>query len=224
MKSIFVSSLIGLTLLNSSVTFAAQNGVTQIQNSSEQVTELTRISANNSLINNSNDLGIALQSQNLEVLQKFGEETAIKQAEEAQKAQQEAQRIAQEQQAQKVRQQAAQAIQLQVKQTPKPVSVMPVGDIQNYAKDRVCAVFGCEAWDAYYFIILKESTWNPNAINPTSGAGGLCQALPFTKMATAGADYRTNANTQTEWCLSYIKGRYKTPQQAKEFWVRNNWF
>ncbi|QPK82169.1 DUF348 domain-containing protein [Schaalia sp. ZJ405] len=60
----------------------------------------------------------------------------------------------------------------------------------------------------------RESGWNPYAANPSSGAYGIPQALPGTKMASAGADWRTNPATQITWGLGYIAGRYGTPCSA----------
>ncbi|NYD87422.1 ubiquitin-like domain-containing protein [Cellulomonas oligotrophica] len=57
----------------------------------------------------------------------------------------------------------------------------------------------------------KESGWRWNAENASSGAYGIPQSLPGSKMATAGADWRTNPATQIEWGLGYIAGRYGTP-------------
>lgn len=57
----------------------------------------------------------------------------------------------------------------------------------------------------------KESGWRVNALNRSSGAYGIPQALPGTKMATAGADWETSAATQITWGLGYISGRYGTP-------------
>ncbi|NLP82794.1 lytic transglycosylase domain-containing protein [Microbacterium sp. CFH 90308] len=57
----------------------------------------------------------------------------------------------------------------------------------------------------------KESGWNTLAHNRSSGAYGIPQALPGSKMATAGADWQTNAATQISWGLGYISGRYGTP-------------
>jgi hypothetical protein len=57
----------------------------------------------------------------------------------------------------------------------------------------------------------KESGWNTFASNPSSGAYGIPQSLPGTKMATAGADWATNPATQITWGLGYISGRYGTP-------------
>lgn len=60
----------------------------------------------------------------------------------------------------------------------------------------------------------KESHWNPNAYNRRSGATGIPQALPGNKMASAGADWKTNPATQIRWGLGYIAGRYGTPCKA----------
>jgi len=57
----------------------------------------------------------------------------------------------------------------------------------------------------------RESNWNYRAENPSSGAYGIPQALPGDKMASAGADWRTNPATQIEWGLGYISDVYGTP-------------
>lgn len=57
----------------------------------------------------------------------------------------------------------------------------------------------------------RESGWRVNAYNPYSGAYGIPQSLPGSKMASAGADWQTNAATQITWGLGYISGRYGTP-------------
>ncbi|WP_439593390.1 lytic transglycosylase domain-containing protein [Microbacterium sp.] len=57
----------------------------------------------------------------------------------------------------------------------------------------------------------KESGWNYQAYNASSGAAGIPQALPGSKMASAGADWQTNAATQVAWGLGYIAGRYGSP-------------
>jgi hypothetical protein len=69
-----------------------------------------------------------------------------------------------------------------------------------------------------------ESGWRWNAANPSSGAYGIPQALPGSKMATAGADWATNPATQIKWGLGYIKGRYGTPCGAWGFWEAHGWY
>ncbi|MFM2721812.1 aggregation-promoting factor C-terminal-like domain-containing protein [Microbacterium mcarthurae (nom. nud.)] len=60
----------------------------------------------------------------------------------------------------------------------------------------------------------KESGWNYRAYNSSSGAFGIPQALPGSKMSSAGADWETNAATQISWGLGYISGRYGSPCSA----------
>jgi hypothetical protein len=57
----------------------------------------------------------------------------------------------------------------------------------------------------------RESKWSVHATNPSSGAYGIPQALPGSKMSSAGPNWRTNAITQISWGLGYIRARYGTP-------------
>lgn len=66
-------------------------------------------------------------------------------------------------------------------------------------------------------IWTQESNWNPRADNPRSSAYGIPQALPGKKMASAGADWRTNPETQIRWGLGYIKDRYGSACSAWAF-------
>lgn len=72
-------------------------------------------------------------------------------------------------------------------------------------------------------IVDRESGWDVNAQNP-SGAYGLVQAMPGSKMASAGPDWRTNAATQVKWGLDYMEHRYGSPCGAWSFWQSNNWY
>ncbi len=74
------------------------------------------------------------------------------------------------------------------------------------------------------FIISHESGWRPFVANSSSGAYGLCQALPASKMATAGADYLTNPVTQLRWCNGYAQGRYGGWANAYAFWQVQRWW
>jgi len=69
----------------------------------------------------------------------------------------------------------------------------------------------------------KESGWRVNAHNP-SGAHGIPQALPGSKMASAGKDWKTNPHTQIAWGLKYVKNRYGSPCQAWGFWKSHHWY
>lgn len=71
-------------------------------------------------------------------------------------------------------------------------------------------IMGWEA-DQYSCLVTlweRESNWRVNATNSSSGAYGIPQALPGTKMASEGADWMTNPQTQINWGLKYISGRY----------------
>lgn len=78
--------------------------------------------------------------------------------------------------------------------------------------------FGTDQWSCLDSLWVGESGWNWAATNPYSGAYGIPQALPATKMASAGADWLTNPATQITWGLSYIKGRYGSPCAAWNAW------
>ncbi len=90
-----------------------------------------------------------------------------------------------------------------------------VAEYQEYAKSR-CADYGWSDYDFDCLVMLwnRESGWRVTAGNPYSGAYGIPQALPASKMASAGSDYMTNYKTQINWGLGYIKSRYGTPSNA----------
>ncbi|WP_253829097.1 lytic transglycosylase domain-containing protein [Agromyces flavus] len=105
-----------------------------------------------------------------------------------------------------------------------PAIVPDPGSAQAYAAGAVAA----RGWPSTEFDCLvalwnRESGWRVNAYNP-SGAYGIPQALPGSKMATAGADWETNAATQIEWGLGYISGRYGTPCGAWAHSEANGWY
>ena len=71
---------------------------------------------------------------------------------------------------------------------------------------------------------LMAKGWSVTATNPSSGSYGLVQALPASKMASAGPDWRTNAATQIRWGLQYMNGRYGSPCAAWAFWQAHSWY
>ncbi len=78
------------------------------------------------------------------------------------------------------------------------------------------AMLSSYGWSSSQFTCLnelwtRESGWDPTAENPTSGAYGIPQALPGSKMASAGPDWQSNATTQIKWGLGYIKSLYGSP-------------
>lgn len=74
------------------------------------------------------------------------------------------------------------------------------------------------------YIVTHESTWRVYATEPTTGAYGLCQSLPATKMANAGSDWQTNPVTQLEWCNSYAQSAYGSWYGAYIHWVDFRWW
>ncbi|MFB7242577.1 hypothetical protein CW362_29820 [Streptomyces populi] len=79
-------------------------------------------------------------------------------------------------------------------------------------------------FNAFSKIVEHESGWNVSATNASSGAYGLVQALPGSKMASAGADWKTNPKTQIKWGLDYMNSRYGSPAGAWSFWQANGWY
>ncbi|MFF5531377.1 transglycosylase SLT domain-containing protein [Streptomyces cinerochromogenes] len=79
-------------------------------------------------------------------------------------------------------------------------------------------------FNAFSKIVEHESGWNPSATNSSSGAYGLVQALPGSKMAAAGSDWKTNPATQIKWGLDYMNSRYGSPVKAWSFWQANGWY
>lgn len=95
--------------------------------------------------------------------------------------------------------------------TPQPVTYSG-GDPRAIAQSMLAAYgWGSDQWSCLDRLWQRESNWNPYAQNPYSGAYGIPQSLPGSKMATAGSDWRTNPATQITWGLNYIQGRYGSP-------------
>ena len=99
------------------------------------------------------------------------------------------------------------------------------GSAQAFALEQVVS----RGWEQSEFGCLvalwnKESGWNHVAMNRSSGAYGIPQALPGEKMASAGADWATNPETQIRWGLGYIEGRYGSPCAAWGHSQAKNWY
>ena len=97
---------------------------------------------------------------------------------------------------------------------------------KEIAKEIIAAKY---TWSEKQFPCLdqlwtKESNWNYKARNRVTGAHGIPQALPATKMEIVGTDWRTNPVTQITWGLKYIKERYNTPCAAWSKFKRSNWY
>lgn len=100
-----------------------------------------------------------------------------------------------------------------------------VGEIQSYAHNLVRQYGWSEAdYQALVLLWYRESSWNPYAVNKKSGACGIPQSLPCSKMKSEGADYKTNYKTQIKWGLKYIKNRYGSPSGAWSHSQRKGWY
>ena len=103
---------------------------------------------------------------------------------------------------------------------PNGTSAAPTGDHKHWMKQAGIP----ESWyDSINYIVTHESGWRVNATNPSSGAYGLPQSLPGSKMAAAGRDWRTNPITQLKWMKSYV-GRYGGGPGAAAFWRAHHWY
>lgn len=105
---------------------------------------------------------------------------------------------------------------------PPPVAT-PAGSLQNYALSLLhgsATEFSC-----LNLVIMRESGWNVYAQNPGSGAYGIPQALPGSKMSVAGSDWATNGYTQLRWMIVfYIPGSYGDPCGAWNHEVSFGWY
>ncbi|MFT4234919.1 MAG: phospholipase [Microbacterium sp.] len=84
--------------------------------------------------------------------------------------------------------------------------------------------WGDDQYQCVYLLWNKESGWNYQASNASSGAYGIPQALPGSKMGTVADDWETNATTQIIWGLQYISGSYGTPCSAWAHSQSYNWY
>ena len=117
-----------------------------------------------------------------------------------------------------------QIVKVGTSQLPTNVKVSP-GSAQALGKEMAAA----RGWGDDQFACLltlwnHESGWRVDAHNKSSGAYGIPQALPGSKMASVASDWRTNPATQITWGLNYIKGRYKTPCGAWAHFTQKHWY
>lgn len=98
-------------------------------------------------------------------------------------------------------------------------------DISKDKKDIMSAVgISEDDYDYVDYIVSHESSWDYQATNESSGAYGLCQALPGNKMAESGTDWKINPITQMDWCNNYAIERYGSWENAQIFWKENQWW
>lgn len=131
---------------------------------------------------------------------------------------------------QKDKEDLRQLIQEAVIQPPVP-KIVAQGTTIAVAADKMAlmAKAGISASDYAYvnYIVSRESSWRPTAQGfprgtPYTGAYGLCQAYPGSKMGTAGSDWLDNPVTQLRWCHGYAKSRYGSWAAAYNFWAANS--
>ncbi len=101
------------------------------------------------------------------------------------------------------------------------LAAVPAGSVQAMAAQ---IVGDADQFSCFSEIVKRESGWDYTATNASSGAYGLVQALPGSKMASAGADWKTNPATQIKWGLNYMNSRYGSPCGAWSFWQSHHWY
>lgn len=116
-------------------------------------------------------------------------------------------------------------VAIQTVVTQQPVTQIEVvgTSISGIKGDMARAGIAPSDYDYVDYIVSHESGWNPQAHN-ASGAYGLCQALPGSKMASAGSDWATNPVTQLRWCAGYAQGRYGSWAAAYSYWVSHRYW
>jgi Transglycosylase SLT domain len=147
-------------------------------------------------------------------------EAAIAKKEQAEKAAQEAKERKEAEEAASRAAARADASTLSASASTTVKSSYSVSEIQAMARSMVPS----DQFQCFSNIVDHESSWNYQAVNPSSGAYGLFQALPGSKMASVGADWQTNPTTQIKWGLNYMNDRYGSPCGAWDFWQANNWY
>jgi hypothetical protein len=94
----------------------------------------------------------------------------------------------------------------------EPSTPVPAGSVKEIGQQMAAARgWTGQEWTCLEMLWERESGWNHQAANPSSGAYGIPQALPGSKMGSAGSDWATNPATQIKWGLGYIADRYGTP-------------
>ena len=144
----------------------------------------------------------------------------------ARKAQEEAERIAREEAERKAQEEAAARAAQEEAARIAASSSQTVQSLQNYAHELVINSYGWSEQDFLALINLwnKESGWSVTAGNSRSGAYGIPQSLPGSKMASEGEDWATNGETQIRWGLKYILNTYGSPSNAWGHFLSHNWY
>ncbi|MEU5540200.1 transglycosylase SLT domain-containing protein [Streptomyces sp. NPDC020362] len=148
--------------------------------------------------------------------------SAKKAAEESAREQAAADAVARQKAAQKAEEEAKErkaAQETAGRSATRDTSGFPVRS--SYTVEQIQAmarqIVGAGQFQCFSNIVAHESTWNFRAVNP-SGAYGLVQAYPGSKMSSVGADWRTNPATQIKWGLNYMNQKYGSPCGAWSYW------
>jgi hypothetical protein len=106
------------------------------------------------------------------------------------------------------------------KVAPKPKYRDTVANARLYVKSRI----GTTQYNCINILWYHESRWSWRASNPNSGAYGIPQAVPGSKMAVYGANWRTSPLTQVKWGIWYVNNRYGSACGAYAFWKAHGWY
>ncbi|MFE7275470.1 transglycosylase SLT domain-containing protein [Streptomyces sp. NPDC057623] len=152
--------------------------------------------------------------------------TAKKDAEESARKAAAQSAIEKKEQAEKAAQEAKEREEAEAKASRSSAGDFPIqssysiSQIQSMAR----SIVPSDQFQCFSNIVDHESDWNYQAVNPSSGAYGLFQALPGSKMSSVGSDWQTNPATQIKWGLNYMNDRYDSPCGAWSFWQANHWY
>lgn len=113
---------------------------------------------------------------------------------------------------------ALEASKLRAQASVPAPAVLLGGSPQEIVRLATIQAFGEEHWPAMSSIIMRESGFNPNSLNKRSGACGLFQALPCSKMGGM------EINNQVRWGMGYVRARYGNPTNAWNFWLSHRWY
>lgn len=148
----------------------------------------------------------------------LGKSNATEKEEAALALQKEQQAVIAAQKAQEAAVAKKQTTVTKTKSTVIPTVTMSYGEVQQVALRMTIAKFGESEWAAMHTLIMRESKYNPNAVNRSSGACGIPQALPCSKLTDKSVE------GQIAWMLNYVSSRYGTPSKAVAFHNYNHWY
>jgi hypothetical protein len=114
-------------------------------------------------------------------------------------------------------------------QSPAPTASQSPPTTTGSPQQIAQGLLGSFGWSSSQFACLNplwehESGWSVTAENAGSGAYGIPQALPGSRMSSAGPDWQTNATTQIKWGLQYIKSTYGSPCAAYSHEQATGWY